>query len=640
MSSDPATDLPVSSGGMALLKLQIGPVQEFIAQARSTRDLWSGSYLLSWLMAAGIAELGHRLEASGRSPTDARAALIFPHWGAATEEKQPMVELLIARGAGAKHEPVECLTPSLPNIFVALVPQHDAATTAKAVHQAITNEWKTIADACWQKLENDGLVPANRARFDHQIERFLSISWQITPFAADYEKASIANAKQLDAVRQTRAFAAWSSSGWTTGKLNEKDSLTGREEAVCGGREWWHAHIEPKHQADPKGYWPTLFRERQAGDYYGAITLVKRLWHREYLKSAPWNFSVSKELPIPSTYQAANHDWDKNGDDAPGEPASDDKRYFAVLAMDGDEMGMWLSGAKSLRVSEAAHQRFSSALGWFAMKETRGIVQRHHGCLIFAGGDDTLALLPADTALDCARELREKFREVLTGKVPAECLKPGGSMNIDASTGIAIAHFSFPLQDLVQAAQAAEKRAKRSIDKGGMDRSAVAVTLFKRSGEITEWGCGWDDGGLLLAEAVLEAMEGGLLSAKFPHRVIELLEAYRINASPLAEEAKTFVDAPGFVELVDELISREFAHALSRQHGQGWDINGAGAETSGDLVVLLRKYLHKLSEGKPDNPSLAPQDKLRRVTGLLTAVAFAARTATANKTASAERQPA
>jgi len=35
----------------ALLKFQIGPVQEFIAQARSTRDLWSGSFLISWMMA-------------------------------------------------------------------------------------------------------------------------------------------------------------------------------------------------------------------------------------------------------------------------------------------------------------------------------------------------------------------------------------------------------------------------------------------------------------------------------------------------------------------------------------------------------------------------------------------------------------
>ncbi len=45
---------PVLFMSKSLLKLQIGPVQESIAQARSTRDLWSGSYLLSWLMAAGI----------------------------------------------------------------------------------------------------------------------------------------------------------------------------------------------------------------------------------------------------------------------------------------------------------------------------------------------------------------------------------------------------------------------------------------------------------------------------------------------------------------------------------------------------------------------------------------------------------
>ena len=38
----------------AFLLFQVGPVQEFIAQARSTRDLWSGSFLLSWMMAHAI----------------------------------------------------------------------------------------------------------------------------------------------------------------------------------------------------------------------------------------------------------------------------------------------------------------------------------------------------------------------------------------------------------------------------------------------------------------------------------------------------------------------------------------------------------------------------------------------------------
>ena len=60
-----------------LLKLQIGPVQEFIAQARSTRDLWSGSYLLSWLIAAGL----HTREASGAKiiyPASTAKAMVTP----------------------------------------------------------------------------------------------------------------------------------------------------------------------------------------------------------------------------------------------------------------------------------------------------------------------------------------------------------------------------------------------------------------------------------------------------------------------------------------------------------------------------------------------------------------------------------
>ncbi|MDQ3773077.1 MAG: hypothetical protein M3461_01130 [Pseudomonadota bacterium] len=32
-----------------ILHFTLGPVQGFVAQARRTRDLWGGSFLLSWL---------------------------------------------------------------------------------------------------------------------------------------------------------------------------------------------------------------------------------------------------------------------------------------------------------------------------------------------------------------------------------------------------------------------------------------------------------------------------------------------------------------------------------------------------------------------------------------------------------------
>jgi hypothetical protein len=59
----------------------------------------------------------------------------------------------------------------------------------------------------------------------------------------------------------------------------------------------------------------------------------------------------------------------------------------------------------------------------------------------------------------------------------------------DASVGIAVGHFTAPLQMLVREAKAAEKRAKTAYGRG-----ALAVSLYKRSGEIVEWGCKWDNG--------------------------------------------------------------------------------------------------------------------------------------------------
>ena len=37
----------------AILHVKLGPVQGFIRQARRTRDLWAGSFLLSWLSGKG-----------------------------------------------------------------------------------------------------------------------------------------------------------------------------------------------------------------------------------------------------------------------------------------------------------------------------------------------------------------------------------------------------------------------------------------------------------------------------------------------------------------------------------------------------------------------------------------------------------
>ena len=77
-----------------LLVFQLGPVQDFIAQARSTRDLWSGSFMLSWLMA-------HALNAVVREGQLRNEDVIMP---SINRDDNPLVFFLRDRNAPPKDE--------------------------------------------------------------------------------------------------------------------------------------------------------------------------------------------------------------------------------------------------------------------------------------------------------------------------------------------------------------------------------------------------------------------------------------------------------------------------------------------------------------------------------------------------------
>jgi len=281
------------SGSSALLKFQIGPVQDFIAQARSTRDFWSGSFLLSWLVAAGIRELGRQLAKGSLIPSEcfakARESLIFP-----AVEAQPLIQFFFDGTApGDFLGTTELLTPNLPNIFVFKVETEptDATRLARAIEKSIREEWRGISDQCWVKCLRDGIVSTGfQERFQRQVDRFLSIAWQVVPLRGGYAKVYETLSKHLDAVRQCRDFKAWRAGRWRrdAGGLTEKDTLSGKEEAIIGGRKWFDdtkkatSHWDDERKKR-KSLWNILLREKHAGDYLGAITLIKRIWHWHYL---------------------------------------------------------------------------------------------------------------------------------------------------------------------------------------------------------------------------------------------------------------------------------------------------------------------------------------------------------------------
>jgi hypothetical protein len=136
----------------------------------------------------------------------------------------------------------------------------------------------------------------------------------------------------------------------------------------------------------------------------------------------------------------------------------------------------------------------------------------------------------------------------------------------------------------------------------------VAITLLKRSGEILEWGCRWDSGGLELLDAVQRALATDALSAKFSHRVVEFLDPYRTQPTGLAR----MKDDASFKGSVEEILQQEMVTALKRQRGGNWN-----ESLMKEMSERLSTYLKRL----PD-----PQAKIQGVIGLMQTAAFAHRT--------------
>lgn len=237
--------------------------------------------------------------------------------------------------------------------------------------------------------------------------------------------------------------------------------------------------------------------------------------------------------------------------------------YYALILMDGDRMGGWLAGnedeyklayrqtwhskvlaemAKHERsdanlenyldakrpVSPGRHGAISQALNDFSTRLARHVVEECcKGKLLYAGGDDVLALVAVDDLFDCMQLLRLAY----SGIAPGEGMALGGSVGTlqaggaaqqgklllsngfgflpgkhlgsgrfsasrlmtlmghkaTASMGAVVAHHTAPLGAVLRELRSAESRAKNTVrgkDAQGQDinRDAFCLRVLKRGG--------------------------------------------------------------------------------------------------------------------------------------------------------------
>lgn len=183
--------------------------------------------------------------------------------------------------------------------------------------------------------------------------------------------------------------------------------------------------------------------------------------------------------------------------------------YYALLVADGDRMGAAIDALATTDQQRHLAQQVSR----FA-DDCRGLVEGLGGSLVYAGGDDVLALLPLHTALACADRLRRHFVDILA---PAVAELPAAARPT-LSVGLGIGHHLAPMRETLSLARRAESLAKRK-------RNSLAILCAKRGGGETQWVQTWGDGSTSGPVADLARWSTWLATGELPHSVAFVLNS-------------------------------------------------------------------------------------------------------------------
>jgi CRISPR-associated protein Cmr2 len=480
-----------------LLLIALGPVQDFIMTARRTRDLWFGSYLLSECS-----------KATAKALKDAGAELIFPN------PNDPDTDLIPNKPDGL----------NVCNIILAqyeCADENTALNLANKAKQAAKDNLLEMFDKSLRDIWKVPKIDSKNARV--QVKDMLEVYCAVTEIkdndyctARDRVNVAIASRKA------TRDFVqpTWSKAGVPKSSLDgARESITPdneqhlerlglrRGERLCGVGLLKRLGIRGLEELDKKRFASTssiaaaqIFTpENQAVmlKYFNAINELRFDEDRDQTKNliditgaALFESRLEEMLDTRSNTEdtklteSERKYLDKQVAKAKVklkellDKVSNGKQplpYFVLLLADGDNMGVVLDNQKT----KLAHQEFSKDLAGFAITARETVESNEHqGCLIYAGGDDVLALLPLHTALKCVKQLSDDFNNAV-GKY--KTVQNEKTICPSLSAGMVVWHHLESLSEALEAARKAERIAKKVPDK-----NALCITISKRSGaELT-----------------------------------------------------------------------------------------------------------------------------------------------------------
>lgn len=257
--------------------------------------------------------------------------------------------------------------------------------------------------------------------------------------------------------------------------------------------------------------------------------------------------------------------------------------FYALLLMDGDSLGKQLSDLSKQNTISQALKRFT--------QQVARLVDQHNGFLVYAGGDDVLALLPVPYALSCASALRQAYREAFES----------ASIRGTISAAIEYTHYHLPFTKILADAH----ELLDDVAKDGCGRDAVAVRVWKPGGRHLEWALPWEIAldknnkpeVQRLAEVLRSGEEQSQLAHGFFYRLRSLFE--------LLPEQDTEADKDQTLDLV----VAEYLHSGLHQEGPHKPTLAEAKDLLRPLLKQCRPVIRSFDES--GNPR--PVDERKRI---------------------------
>lgn len=298
-----------------------------------------------------------------------------------------------------------------------------------------------------------------------------------------------------------------------------------------------------------------------------------------------------------------------------GEPP----KYYAILKMDGDNMGKVISGTRAVKdlreyahpsvagsvpenikrpITPTVHVAITRSLSNFAVNTVPDESKSHGAELLYAGGDDVFALVPAHKAISLAFRLQKTFREDWKGFEPLQ----GKTRSMSA--GILFVYYKEPLYSAVRRVNELEHMAKNS------GRNALTIGHLKHSGSYYKVSLNWgvfgeplknllkelsDEESGLSNRIIHEISEGTEVWPNDPGAVVNLLKYEIERHSNYKSEEKT---QKVFERLAEFLwVARNVRVTLSEE-----DLKTAGLKTDGNQKNIIEKLNGAIREIVVDDP--------------------------------------